>query len=134
MCHLKEDQKLCWVSKQDMSELIMHPCVLLHTSALRNTHTPTHAQGVRSVYTAETSAEWRRRFAQFIYSHSRFTRFPLQAKYWNSSVNEVEGTITDNKGKVVRRLFGKWHEAVFCGDPPSATCIWRASMSHAFVL
>ncbi|XP_077432642.1 oxysterol-binding protein-related protein 3 isoform X2 [Vanacampus margaritifer] len=46
---------------------------------------------------------------------------------WNSSVNEVEGTITDQKGKVVRRLFGKWHEAVYCGDLPSATCIWRAN-------
>ncbi|KAM6909857.1 oxysterol-binding protein-related protein 3 isoform 2-T2 [Xenentodon cancila] len=51
----------------------------------------------------------------------------VKAKYWNSSVNEVEGTITDNKGKVVHRLFGKWHEAVFCGVPPSATCIWRAN-------
>uniref|UniRef100_UPI0037E829FE oxysterol-binding protein-related protein 3 n=1 Tax=Semicossyphus pulcher TaxID=241346 RepID=UPI0037E829FE len=51
----------------------------------------------------------------------------IKAKYWNSSVNEVEGTITDNKGKVIRRLFGKWHESVFCGDPPSATCIWRAN-------
>uniref|UniRef100_A0A3B5ASQ4 Oxysterol-binding protein-related protein 3 n=1 Tax=Stegastes partitus TaxID=144197 RepID=A0A3B5ASQ4_9TELE len=43
------------------------------------------------------------------------------------SVNEVEGSITDNKGKVIHRLFGKWHEAVFCGDPPSAKCIWRAN-------
>uniref|UniRef100_A0A8C4H063 Oxysterol-binding protein n=1 Tax=Dicentrarchus labrax TaxID=13489 RepID=A0A8C4H063_DICLA len=43
------------------------------------------------------------------------------------SVNEVEGTITDNKGKVIHRLFGKWNEAIFCGDPPSATCIWRAN-------
>ncbi|XP_014892316.1 oxysterol-binding protein-related protein 3 isoform X2 [Poecilia latipinna] len=51
----------------------------------------------------------------------------IKARYWNSSVNEVEGTITDVKGKVVHRLFGKWHEAVYCGDPPSATCIWRAS-------
>ncbi|XP_044063378.1 oxysterol-binding protein-related protein 3 isoform X2 [Siniperca chuatsi] len=51
----------------------------------------------------------------------------VKAKYWNSSMNEVEGTITDNKGKVIHRLFGKWHEAVFCGDPPSATCIWRAN-------
>lgn len=39
----------------------------------------------------------------------------------------MEGTITDHKGKVVHRLFGKWHEAVFCGAPPSATCVWRAS-------
>ncbi|XP_023187395.1 oxysterol-binding protein-related protein 3 isoform X2 [Xiphophorus maculatus] len=51
----------------------------------------------------------------------------IKARYWNSSVNEVEGTITDIKGKVIHRLFGKWHEAVYCGDPPSATCIWRAS-------
>uniref|UniRef100_A0A3P8NMD0 Oxysterol-binding protein n=1 Tax=Astatotilapia calliptera TaxID=8154 RepID=A0A3P8NMD0_ASTCA len=51
----------------------------------------------------------------------------IKAKYWNSSVNEIEGTITNNKGKVIHRLFGKWHEAVFCGDPPSATCIWRAN-------
>ncbi|KAM9783055.1 oxysterol-binding protein-related protein 3 [Neosynchiropus ocellatus] len=51
----------------------------------------------------------------------------VKAKYWNSSVNEVEGTITDQKGKVVHRLFGKWHEAVFCGDPPSAKCVWRAN-------
>lgn len=51
----------------------------------------------------------------------------IKAKYWNSSVNEVEGTVTDQKGKVVHRLFGKWHEAVYCGDPPSATCVWRAS-------
>uniref|UniRef100_A0A7N8XXX1 Oxysterol-binding protein n=1 Tax=Mastacembelus armatus TaxID=205130 RepID=A0A7N8XXX1_9TELE len=53
----------------------------------------------------------------------------VKAKYWNSSVNEVEGSITDQKGKVIHRLFGKWNEAVFCGDPPSATCIWRASMA-----
>ncbi|XP_053182507.1 oxysterol-binding protein-related protein 3 [Scomber japonicus] len=51
----------------------------------------------------------------------------IKAKYWNSSVNEVEGTITDQKGKVIHKLFGKWHEAVFCGDPPSAKCIWRAN-------
>lgn len=51
----------------------------------------------------------------------------IKAKYWNSSVNEVEGTITDQKGKVIHKLFGKWHEAVFCGDPPSATCVWRAN-------
>lgn len=51
----------------------------------------------------------------------------VKAKYWNSSVNEVEGTVTDQKGKVLHRLFGKWHEAVYYGDPPSATCVWRSS-------
>ncbi|XP_011483476.1 oxysterol-binding protein-related protein 3 [Oryzias latipes] len=51
----------------------------------------------------------------------------IKTSYWSSRVNEVEGTITDNKGKVIHRIFGKWHEAVFCGDPPSAKCIWRAN-------
>uniref|UniRef100_A0A673G0H1 Oxysterol-binding protein n=1 Tax=Sinocyclocheilus rhinocerous TaxID=307959 RepID=A0A673G0H1_9TELE len=49
----------------------------------------------------------------------------IKAKYWNSSMNEVEGGVTDHKGKVVHKLFGKWHEGMYCGSPPSATCIWR---------
>ncbi|XP_067915033.1 oxysterol-binding protein-related protein 3 isoform X1 [Heterodontus francisci] len=49
----------------------------------------------------------------------------VKAKYWNSSVNEVEGTIMDQNGKAVHRLFGRWHEGIFCGTSPSATCIWR---------
>ncbi|XP_060680573.1 oxysterol-binding protein-related protein 3 isoform X1 [Hemiscyllium ocellatum] len=49
----------------------------------------------------------------------------VKAKYWNSNVNEVEGTIMDDSGKVVNRLFGRWHEGLYCGKPPSATCIWR---------
>ncbi|KAK1172959.1 oxysterol-binding protein-related protein 3-like isoform X4 [Acipenser oxyrinchus oxyrinchus] len=49
----------------------------------------------------------------------------IKAKYWNSDVNGVEGTITDVNGKVVQRLFGKWHEGVYCGVPPSANCVWR---------
>ncbi|XP_035287262.1 oxysterol-binding protein-related protein 3 isoform X2 [Anguilla anguilla] len=55
----------------------------------------------------------------------------VKCKYWNSSVNEVEGVITDQKGKVVHKLFGKWHEGVYCGDPPSATCIWRGNSMPA---
>uniref|UniRef100_A0A9J8DHG6 Oxysterol-binding protein n=1 Tax=Cyprinus carpio carpio TaxID=630221 RepID=A0A9J8DHG6_CYPCA len=51
----------------------------------------------------------------------------IKAKYWNSSMNEVEGAITDHKGKVVHKLFGKWHEGMYCGSPPSATCIWRTN-------
>lgn len=42
-------------------------------------------------------------------------------------MNEIEGVVTDSDGKVVHSIFGKWHEAVFQGKPPSATCIWRAS-------
>ncbi|XP_069050812.1 oxysterol-binding protein-related protein 3 [Lepisosteus oculatus] len=51
----------------------------------------------------------------------------VKAKYWNSCVNEVEGTVTDHRGKAVRRLFGKWNEAVYSGDPPSTTCVWRTN-------
>lgn len=56
-----------------------------------------------------------------------------QAKYWNPCVNEVEGVITDSKGNVIHKLFGKWHEAVYCGEPPSATCVWRASTTSCFL-
>ena len=45
--------------------------------------------------------------------------------YWNSNVNEVQGVVMDQEGKVVHRLFGKWHEGLFCGVAPSAKCIWR---------
>jgi len=31
----------------------------------------------------------------------------------------------DQEGKIVHRLFGKWHEGLYCGVPPSAKCIWR---------
>ncbi|XP_061736155.1 oxysterol-binding protein-related protein 6-like [Nerophis ophidion] len=31
----------------------------------------------------------------------------------------------DQEGKVIHRLFGKWHEGLYCGVPPSAKCIWR---------
>uniref|UniRef100_A0A8C9YE87 Oxysterol-binding protein n=1 Tax=Sander lucioperca TaxID=283035 RepID=A0A8C9YE87_SANLU len=51
----------------------------------------------------------------------------VKARSWSSTVNEIEGVVTDSKGKVVHSIFGKWHESVFQGDPPSATCIWRAN-------
>ncbi|XP_022602741.1 oxysterol-binding protein-related protein 3-like [Seriola dumerili] len=51
----------------------------------------------------------------------------VKAKSWSSTVNEIEGVVTDSNGKVVHSIFGKWHESVFKGDPPSATCIWRAN-------
>ncbi|XP_068431075.1 oxysterol-binding protein-related protein 3-like isoform X2 [Clinocottus analis] len=51
----------------------------------------------------------------------------VKARSWSSTVNEIEGVVTDSNGKVVHSMFGKWHESVFQGDPPSATCIWRAN-------
>ncbi|XP_068924588.1 oxysterol-binding protein-related protein 6 isoform X1 [Petaurus breviceps papuanus] len=49
----------------------------------------------------------------------------IKVNYWNSNVNEVQGVVIDQEGKVVHRLFGKWHEGLYCGVPPSAKCIWR---------
>ncbi|XP_037549045.1 oxysterol-binding protein-related protein 3 [Nematolebias whitei] len=51
----------------------------------------------------------------------------VKAKSWSSTINEIEGVVTDSNGKVVHSIFGKWHESVFQGDPPSATCIWRTN-------
>ncbi|XP_043994680.1 oxysterol-binding protein-related protein 3-like isoform X1 [Gambusia affinis] len=51
----------------------------------------------------------------------------VKAKSWSSTVNEIEGVVTDSNGKAVHSIFGKWHESVFQGAPPSATCIWRAN-------
>lgn len=38
----------------------------------------------------------------------------------------------DQEGKVIHRLFGKWHEGLYCGVPPSAKCIWRPG-GHLFL-
>uniref|UniRef100_A0A673HGI3 Oxysterol-binding protein n=1 Tax=Sinocyclocheilus rhinocerous TaxID=307959 RepID=A0A673HGI3_9TELE len=49
----------------------------------------------------------------------------VKGNYWSSNVNEVQGSVMDQEGKVIHRLFGKWHEGLYCGVPPSAKCIWR---------
>ncbi|XP_005290932.1 oxysterol-binding protein-related protein 3 isoform X2 [Chrysemys picta bellii] len=51
----------------------------------------------------------------------------IKAKYWNPNMHEIEGSVMDRDGKVVHRLFGKWHENIYCGTPSSPTCIWRAN-------
>uniref|UniRef100_A0A672MD80 Oxysterol-binding protein n=1 Tax=Sinocyclocheilus grahami TaxID=75366 RepID=A0A672MD80_SINGR len=49
----------------------------------------------------------------------------VKGNYWSSNVSEVQGSVMDQEGKVIHRLFGKWHEGLYCGVPPSAKCIWR---------
>ncbi|XP_055966092.1 oxysterol-binding protein-related protein 6 isoform X3 [Sorex fumeus] len=49
----------------------------------------------------------------------------IKVNYWNSNVNEVQGVVIDQEGKAVHRLFGKWHEGLYCGVAPSAKCVWR---------
>ncbi|GCB65093.1 hypothetical protein scyTo_0000377 [Scyliorhinus torazame] len=55
--------------------------------------------------------------------HCRLTF--CKTKYWSSNVNEVHGSVMDQSGRVIRQLFGKWHEGIFCGGPQSAKCIWK---------
>ncbi|XP_045683412.1 oxysterol-binding protein-related protein 3 isoform X4 [Phyllostomus hastatus] len=51
-----------------------------------------------------------------------------KAKYWSTNACEIEGTVFDRSGKAVRRLFGKWHESIYCsGGSSSASCVWRAN-------
>ncbi|XP_065211901.1 oxysterol-binding protein-related protein 6-like isoform X2 [Planococcus citri] len=49
----------------------------------------------------------------------------VKANYWSAKRHEVYGNVFDENGTVVRKLFGKWNEALYCGVPPSAKCIWR---------
>ncbi|EPY87727.1 hypothetical protein CB1_000224003 [Camelus ferus] len=56
-----------------------------------------------------------------------FQFFSEQAKYWSTNAHEIEGTVFDKSGKAVHRLFGKWHESIYCGGSSSSACIWRAN-------
>ncbi|XP_049820925.1 oxysterol-binding protein-related protein 3-like isoform X2 [Aethina tumida] len=49
-----------------------------------------------------------------------------KASYWSAKRHEVVGAVFDENDRPVRRLFGKWSEALYCGVAPSARCIWRA--------
>ncbi|XP_053087411.1 oxysterol-binding protein-related protein 3a isoform X3 [Pangasianodon hypophthalmus] len=51
----------------------------------------------------------------------------LKSKSRSLNTNDVEAVVTDSEGHVVHSLFGKWNEALYLGDPPSAICIWRAN-------
>ncbi|XP_021109765.1 oxysterol-binding protein-related protein 3 isoform X4 [Heterocephalus glaber] len=52
----------------------------------------------------------------------------IKAKYWSPNAHEIEGTVFDRSGQAVHRLFGKWHESIYCsGSSSSSMCIWRAN-------
>lgn len=53
--------------------------------------------------------------------------FSTQAKYWSSNVHEVQGAVLSRSGRVLHRLFGKWHEGLYRGPPPGGQCIWKPS-------
>ncbi|XP_060721913.1 oxysterol-binding protein-related protein 3a isoform X2 [Tachysurus vachellii] len=51
----------------------------------------------------------------------------LKSKSRSGNTNDVEAVVTGPEGHVLHSLFGKWNEALYLGDPPSAVCIWRAN-------
>uniref|UniRef100_F6Q0I4 Oxysterol-binding protein n=1 Tax=Monodelphis domestica TaxID=13616 RepID=F6Q0I4_MONDO len=51
-----------------------------------------------------------------------------KAKYWSSSVHEVQGAVFSRSGRVIHRLFGKWHEGLYRGPPPGGQCIWKPNL------
>ncbi|XP_066484044.1 oxysterol-binding protein-related protein 7 [Tiliqua scincoides] len=51
-----------------------------------------------------------------------------KARYWGSGVNEVQGAILSHSGKVIHRLFGKWHDGLYRGVAPVGKCIWRPNL------
>ncbi|CAF0745509.1 unnamed protein product [Adineta steineri] len=50
----------------------------------------------------------------------------IQSDY-RTRLNNIAGDIEDVNGKVVHKIFGHWHEEVFCGNDQTAKCIWRQS-------
>uniref|UniRef100_A0A8C2M2K7 Oxysterol-binding protein n=2 Tax=Cricetulus griseus TaxID=10029 RepID=A0A8C2M2K7_CRIGR len=48
-----------------------------------------------------------------------------KAKYWSSNIHEVQGAVLSRNGRVLHRLFGKWHEGLYRGPPPGGQCIWK---------
>lgn len=48
-----------------------------------------------------------------------------KAKYWSSNIHEVQGAVLSRSGRVLHRLFGKWHEGLYRGPPPGGQCIWK---------
>lgn len=48
---------------------------------------------------------------------------------WSSKSNDIRGYISNNRGEIVERLYGKWNESVH----NSSRCIWRAgTMPEAY--
>ncbi|CAF3326323.1 unnamed protein product [Rotaria socialis] len=55
------------------------------------------------------------------------SRISLIQSDYGTRLNNVVGVIEDINGKQVHKLFGRWHEEVYCGNDQTAKCIWRQS-------
>jgi len=51
--------------------------------------------------------------------------FDVQSSYWSAKKHEVYGVVQNSEGRTVHRLYGKWNEGLYYGDPQTAKCVWR---------
>lgn len=49
----------------------------------------------------------------------------VQSGYWSAKKHEVYGVVQNPEGRTVHRLYGKWNEGLYYGDPQTAKCVWR---------
>uniref|UniRef100_A0A670ZDU3 Oxysterol-binding protein n=1 Tax=Pseudonaja textilis TaxID=8673 RepID=A0A670ZDU3_PSETE len=74
---------------------------------------------------------WIEHYGEVLIRNTRDSRYHCKltfckARYWGSGVNEVQGAILSHNGKVIHRLFGKWHEGLYRGVPPVGKCLWKS--------
>ncbi|XP_013913638.1 PREDICTED: oxysterol-binding protein-related protein 7 isoform X2 [Thamnophis sirtalis] len=76
---------------------------------------------------------WIEHYGEVLIRNTRDSRYHCKltfckARYWGSGVNEVHGAIHSHNGKVIHRLFGKWHEGLYRGVPPVGKCLWKSNL------
>ncbi|MFT7796350.1 oxysterol-binding protein-related protein 7 [Arapaima gigas] len=56
-----------------------------------------------------------------------------KSRYWGSdnNMNEVQGVILDERGTVVHRFGGFWHEGIYCNTLPTPQCVWKPNPQPA---
>uniref|UniRef100_A0A8C8R7F4 Oxysterol-binding protein n=1 Tax=Pelusios castaneus TaxID=367368 RepID=A0A8C8R7F4_9SAUR len=73
---------------------------------------------------------WIEHYGEVLIRNTRDSAFHCKitfckARYWGSSVNEVQGAVFNPSGQVIHRLFGKWHEGLYRGMPSAGQCLWK---------
>jgi len=59
---------------------------------------------------------------------------PVQSGYWSAKKHEVYGVVQNSEGKTVHRLYGKWNEGLYYGEPQTAKCVWRPGKCLTIVI
>ncbi|CAF0898998.1 unnamed protein product [Didymodactylos carnosus] len=60
-------------------------------------------------------------------SNGTTARISFMQSQYRTRLNNVAGDIENEQGEIVHKLFGHWHNDVFCGNDQTAKCIWKQS-------